>query len=242
MTKKMTGLTLVGLMIGVSAMAHASSLVTNGDFETTTSGNGQLGVTTNATGWSINNGGYTFLFAPGTADTSGANGQYGNLQLWGPGNGSANGLPAASPSGGNYIAFDGAFQIQPIYQTISGLTIGQKYDISFNWAAAQQLYFDGPTTGQWSVTLGSDTQSTHVESIADHGFSGWKSQTFHYKASAASEVLTFLGTGTPYGVPPFELLDGVTMVAVPEPSAMVSLFAGMVGLGVVARRRARSAK
>ena len=145
LTKKISGVALLALILSVPATVHAD-LVTNGSFETTTNGNGQLGVSTDATGWSINEGGYTFLFAPGTADTSGANGQYGNLTLWGPGNGTANGLPATSPDGGNFIAFDGAFQIQPIYQTVSGLIPGHTYDVSFEWAAAQQQGFDGRVT------------------------------------------------------------------------------------------------
>src|SRR5271169_1058674 len=97
----------VSLMAGEAGQARAD-IITNGDFELTTNGNGQLGFNTNAVGWSMpaNSSSYTFLFAPGTADTTGANGQYGFLGLWGPGNGSANGLPAASPTGGNFIAQD----------------------------------------------------------------------------------------------------------------------------------------
>jgi hypothetical protein len=58
-------------------------LVTNGGFEMTTNGNGQLGYNTNATGWSVvaPSGSYIFLFGPGTADTTGANGEYGGLTL-----------------------------------------------------------------------------------------------------------------------------------------------------------------
>lgn len=103
------------------ASAHAANLVTNGDFETTTAGNGQLGFNTNATGWATT--GYNFVFAPGTADTTGANGVDGNLTLWGPGNGSTSGL-TASPAGGNFVAADGAYIVAPIMQTIGGLTTG----------------------------------------------------------------------------------------------------------------------
>ena len=94
-------------LAAMSAMsAQAVNLVVNGGFETTTNGKGQLGFNTNATSWT-NLSGYTFLYTPGTADSSGAPGQYGQVSLWGPGNGSANGL-ALSPTGGNFIASDGA--------------------------------------------------------------------------------------------------------------------------------------
>ena len=221
----------------MSAMsAHAVNLVVNGGFEATTNGKGQLGFNTNATGWT-NVSGYTFLFTPGTADTSGAPGQFGPLSLWGPGNGSANGL-ALSPTGGNFIASDGAFQTTPVKQTINGLVTGQKYDLGFDWGAAQQFGFTGATTEQWQVSLGNETHSTAVINNASHGFSGWKHQVFSFTATGASEVLSFLAVGTPNGVPPFALLDGVTLAAaVPEPSTWALMLGGFAVVGFIARRR-----
>lgn len=243
--KAAAGITAVGLLIGLSGVAHAD-LITNGDFEITTNGNGQLGYNTNATGWTTT--GYNFVFAPGTADTTGATGSYGGLTLWGPGNGTNNGLPAASPSGGNFIAADGAFQTEPLTQTITGLVPGETYRVSFYWAAAQQSGFDGPTTDQWLVSLGSNMQATSIASLPSHGFSPWKAEAFDYVATSNSEVLSFLASGTPTGLPPFALLDGVTMnlvpqANVPEPAAFASLGLGVLGFGVFARRRrARATK
>jgi hypothetical protein len=109
------------------------------------------------------------------------NGQYGIVGLWGPGNGSANGLPATSPDGGNYVGADGAFQQGAITPTINGLVVGQTYAVSFDWAGAQQLGFNGPNTEQWVVGFGSDTQSTAVYNNSSHGFSGWNSTpAFHH--------------------------------------------------------------
>ena len=216
--------------------AQAVNLVVNGGFEATTNGKGQLGFNTNATGWTNVNG-YTFLFTPGTADTSGAAGQFGPLSLWGPGNGSANGL-AVSPTGGNFIASDGAFQTTPIQQLIVGLVVGQKYDLGFDWGAAQQFTFTGATTDQWRVSLGNETYSTAVINNVSHGFSGWRHQVFSFTATGASEVLSFLAIGTPAGVPPFALLDGVTLAAaVPEPSTWALMLGGVAVVGFIARRR-----
>jgi hypothetical protein len=160
----------VGVAAAMPSAAFAGELITNGGFESN-AGNGQLGNSTSATGWSIS-GGYTFLFnaqgstTSGTsADNNGAFGQYGNLYLWGPGTGVSNGL-TTSPTGGAFIAQDSAFQSAAITQSISGLTVGQTYELSFDWAAAQQSGFNGPSFDQWQVSLGGQTQSTATYNLA----------------------------------------------------------------------------
>src|SRR5580692_11197570 len=135
------------------AVSAKADLVTNGSFENN-AGTGQLNDTTTAVGWtSAPSGGvagYNFLFGPGTADTTGASGtQYGNLKLWGPNGGSANGLPASSPDGGYFVAADSDFESATISQTINGLTVGRQYTVGFWWAGAQQSGFIGISTDQW---------------------------------------------------------------------------------------------
>jgi hypothetical protein len=220
--------------------AQATNLVTNGSFETTSNGPGQFDYNTTATGWTSTGDSYNFIFASGSADTTGSNGQYGNLQLWGPGNGSANGLPATSPDGGNFVGADGAFQVGAITQIINGLITGNTYTVSFWWAGAQQSGFDGATTDKWDVSLGSETHSTSVVSLPSHGFTGWMQESFTYTATTTgSEVLSFLATGTPTGVPPFALLDGVSLNAnaVPEPETLVLLGIGVAGMLAVRRQQ-----
>ena len=184
-----------------------------------TNGPGQLGYNTNATGWSVPspNGSYAFVFAAGTADVGGSNGEYGGVSLWGPNNGSANGLPATSPDGGNFVALDSAFQVGALSQTISGLTPGDTYAVSFYWAGAQQYGFTGPTIDNLTVSLGSSSMTTNTVNLASHGFAPWTQVTFDLKADSTSDVLSFLALGGPAGVPPFALLDGVSMQSVPEP-------------------------
>jgi hypothetical protein len=232
----------LAMALGLSTPALAGiNLVTNGGFESN-GGNGRLGWNTNATGWSVQDPGqglsYMSLFGPGTADTSGANGQYGFLGLWGPGNGVNNGLPATSPAGGYYVAMDGDFQTSALTQTINGLTPGDKYKVSFYWAASQQEGFYGDTNQSITVSLGSQSFTTPTVTNPSQGFSGWYQQSFTYTANSASETLAFLANGN-LPVPPFALLDGVSLTAAPEPATWALMLAGFGGLGFAAYRRNR---
>lgn len=249
---------VVALAVGACRPALAGNLVANGDFSSFSyntgtqypgsASGGQMGYNVSVDSWSTT--GYNFLFAPGVADTTGVNSQFGNLQLWGPNNSNpgdpqyAGGpgpfLPASSPDGGNYLAADGAYDSAPITQTINSLTVGQTYQVGFYWAGAQQYTFSGPNTEQWVVDLGnSPTQATAVYDNPSHGFSGWMYQTFDFTATATSEVLSFLAVGTPISpsVPPMSLLDGVSVNAVPEPSGLLLMGIGVIGTGVVYLRR-----
>jgi hypothetical protein len=214
-----------------ASQAQATSF-TNGSFETNT-GAGQLGIGggTTAAGWSVPSGGYVFLFAPGTADTTGAYTPEfnANLSLWGPNNGSANGLPASSPDGGYFIGMDSDFQSQPLQQTITGLTVGQTYQVGFWWAAAQQYGFNGETQENWTVSLGSESDTTATINLPSHGFNNWQYQTYDFTADSTSDVLSFIAGGSPGGPPPFSLLDGVSFSPVPEPGTLPLIFTGLMG-------------
>lgn len=237
------------VILAFALPAQATNLVTNGSFETST-GEGQLGFNTTATGWETS--GYNFLFASGSADTTGEVGSYGGLKLYGPGDGSANGLPASSPDGGNYVGADGAYEVGAITQTISGLTALHTYAVSFYWAAAQQSGYGclsnpsnpgGCTTEQWQVSLGSQTLTTGVATtgVNQGGFSGWMYQTLVFTATSSSEVLSFLALGTPTGQPPFALLDGVSLTATPEPGTLMSMAgAVLLGVGLLVRGKRKS--
>jgi PEP-CTERM motif len=127
-------------------------------------------------------------------------------------------------------------------QLINGLVAGQTYELSFYQAASQQQGQLGPTTEQWQVSLGAQTQTSSLMNLpgppgAAPDFAPWNQQTLIFTASAASEMLTFLALGT--GAPPIALLDGVSLNATPEPSCLLLIGAGLVGLAAVYRRRKR---
>ena len=231
-TKTLAVIAALASLLCTSAQATTLNLVTNGNFETTSNGAGLINSNTTVAGWQTK--GYNFVFTANGGDNNNF------LTLWGPAKGAANGL-GASPVGGNYIGADGAYGVGALTQTINGLVVGQSYDLSFYWAAAQQYSYNGLNTEQWIVSLGNQTLSTAVYNNANHGFSGWMEQTFTYTATSTSEVLSFLANGTPAGEPPFSLLDGVTLTAnVPEPSSTALFLGGLALLGFAVRARRRA--
>jgi hypothetical protein len=119
---------------------------------------------------------------------------------------------------------------------VSGLTAGTQYTLTFYQAAAQQEGFTGKTTEQWEVTFGGASQESMLMNTPSEGNYAWNEVTMLFTANSASELLSFLAQGTPNGVPPFVLLDGVTLTAngstsaVPEPA--VDGFIGMALLSI----------
>jgi hypothetical protein len=249
------GVMLLALaMMATTGAAHASAnLVLNGTFaqdSLTPSGSGyssfQLGTwqvngsgttyTGTVTNWTNQTGAYNYLMTTGTAT---ALGQYGTLSL---ASGSSIGN---APGGGNFLANDGDYNSGTVSQTISGLTVGAPATLTFWWGAGVQNGFSLPNTENWTASLcptsgcvGTDTQSTTPYTLTGVYFSGWMQATMSFIPTSTSEVLSFLAVGT--GSPPFLLLSDVS-VTTPEPGTLAVMLTGLVGLGMVARRRRRSA-
>lgn len=153
-----------------------------------------------------------------------------------------------SPEGPQFLGQDSFYYTDSVNQDITGLTIGQTYIVSFEWAAGQQSGFTGATTDYWAVSLGGQTQDTTTVTVPSGGFMGWYDVTMQFTATAADETLSFLSVGTCLapnntcgptspGSPPFALLDSVTLTAVPEPSTWAMMILGFAGLGFAAHRR-----
>lgn len=241
---------IISAYVGLGS-CMAQNLVLNGNFEDIgiPGYSAQIGALPKApsplqtvNGWSTS--GYNFLFLSGAGIVGGAKTGYNNqLIFWGSasqnGGSSPFDFPDSSPAGGNFIALDGGFapNTLPLYQTVGGLSVGQQYELSFYWAAAQQKGFDGATTERMQVTFGGETRTTSTYNLPSHDFSGWMSQTFTFTASAASQSLSFLARGSPQGLPPFALLDGVSMTAVPEASSTMMILLGVSGFSFTRRRR-----
>lgn len=231
---------LAAVSVGI---AHAN-LVTNGDFSQTTGGINtptQFGSSYTAgdfvKGWSGNNGYGIWYPNVSQAINVNAAGQYS-----GTGNEKLYGTIIAPPHTTAFVGLDGEQTngVQAsIGQTLNGLTIGATYNVSFDWGGTQLQSRTGDTTEFLQVSLGSDTQNTSTLSNSSEGFTGWFSTSLQFVADNTSAFLNFLSVGTPTGLPPVAVLANVSVTqAVPEPSALFLFGSGLLGLGLMARRRA----
>jgi hypothetical protein len=151
---------------------------------------------------------------------------------------------ALSPDGGAFMILDGDPGFAgPLQQVVNGLVVGQNYALSFYWAGGELSNRTGFVSDQLHVTFGGDTQDTAkyfntAAANAPGSFSGWSQVTMVFTAHSTMQVLSFLSDGAPGGnLPPVALLDGVSLVGVPEPAEWILLIAGFFGLGVAIRRR-----
>jgi hypothetical protein len=196
------------------------------------------------------------VYTTETATTTGAifpfssDGTGTDIPLAGPGNGVDNGF-TGPPSGDNFLADDGSSSFQSaVSQTVSGLVVGEKYNLNFEWAVSQlvgSFVNDTPCppceTAGWQVSIGTDNYATPVITYpgkgsgqASFGFEGWFDANYVFTATSSSELLTFLAVGTPSGAPPLSLLSDVSVSVAPEPSTWAMMLIGFGGLGFAAYR------
>ncbi len=248
---------------GLVETVNAGNLVLNGSFEQTQfngtsyelgSNNWKpTGITgsglTNWTNGSNSQGGsvYNLWFNASNATTVDAVSQYPSE----PQRLSAS-FTGSSPDGGNFVAMDGDPSVNgALSQQISGLTVGADYRLSFYWGAIELSNRHGYTTESIHVTLGDspmqavsygDPNGPDSQKLAPNAFTGWIQATMDFQADSTSELLSFLSVGTPNGLPPIALLDGVSLVeasSVPEPSSLALSALGLIGFVVIRSRRRR---
>lgn len=222
------------LVAGVflSASPAAAALIVNGDFSTN-GGRGQVDVNTTIASWT--GGGRegqfganvppVFLFNRTAGNSSTGDAFMGTISFW------VDPTPTAPTEW--FVALDGSEGWDgSIEQSVSGLTIGTSYTLTFNWAATQQTGYYGPTSQYMQVTFGDTTATTPTVQVASQSWTGWQSASMSFTASSTQQVLKFLAVGTP-SLPPWMLLSSVDLTTgnpppppppgtVPEPASMAA--------------------
>jgi len=218
--KLAVALLMAGAGFASASGAIAAPILTNGSFETPGFGGSFTtlsGGSTFITGWTV--GGDTIDYI----------GNY-----WTASNGSAsldlNGLHPGS-----------------ISQTISGLTVGASYKVSFDMAGNPD---GGPPIKSLEVDLDGIAQTLALFDTTGNNRAamGWAPVSFDFTATNTSELLAFVSTTTafsgndtyPQAFGP--ALDNVSLTPVPEPLTLSIFGAGCVGAAVLRRRRRNSAK
>ncbi len=250
------GIVIAAGIAATPAAASTVEFVVNGDFTQLSNGVGKIDSQTVATGWTSSN--YNFVFTDGNVATPTDN----TLYFWtGTTTGSAasntwNGLTESGV--GNFVAMDGDYDSGAVKQTITNLTVGQSYTLSFDYAFGQQHGYSGATwqnltasIGGFSVTLpsafsctggnGDGQTCTGGEPLESHGFSGWSTFTATIVATATNETLSFLADGSK-PVPPFAMISDVSLTGpagVPEASTWAMMALGFAGLGFAGYRSNR---
>ncbi|TLD70372.1 PEP-CTERM sorting domain-containing protein [Phragmitibacter flavus] len=210
------------LAIASVATVQAQNLVTNGSMshpsyplppDPPNSHNGIM-----PTGWSSAFGS-TDLFHIGTNFQNG---------------GSAFSTFVSSSDGGTFVSgltFPGSLG-EGIQQTINGLTIGQQYLLTFEQTVSRRFASED---AWWEVSFGSETFISDIMTTPAPGVAlPWVNQSMLFTPTASSQALIFLPRGTT-GQNTWTVLDGVSLVAVPEPTS--ALFVGLSGMILLFRRR-----
>lgn len=263
---------VVALFAATGARADPILTVTNGDFHqysgVTPGTNNDYFQNVNPTGW-VGGGGLIFI-----TNYTGINNPNLYLHVWGPTQdvtaSPTNPFPN-SPIGGNFVEADGNpyYENSFSYTQLSGLTVGQEYQLTFFQAAGQQSGFYGSTTNQWIVGLGTpgsyfyetsigsqdyyhysdptgSVTATPLMTVPHEGVFPWEAVTVYLTADAPNDVLTFLAwgdNGSTVNLPPIAFLDianNGNPVSTPEPASLSLMVIGMFGIGAYRLRRRRS--
>ena len=227
-----------------SAKADPVNLVQNGSFESTsayTTNNGtQVGTeisNSNLADWFVTSSTNQFTFL--------LNQNYATNGFYDPIDGHEStffAAPGPAPDGSNAITSDGNYKNGFLSQNISGLSVGDRYSLSFFQASTQQSggYY-GSATDAWKVGFGSNVAYSTSMFNPEHGDTPWTKVTMTFIADSTSELLSFFATTSPGAEPPFLLLDNVVLNDVPEPASFAMAGIGLGALLLFRRKRAKSA-
>jgi choice-of-anchor C domain-containing protein len=214
---KILGLIAGAAMLVMGAQSASAVSIVNGSFETGTNPGSfshlLSGDNTTINGWTVGGaGGIDYIGTYWQASNGGR-----SLDLSGNGIGS-------------------------ISQTLTGLTIGQQYTISYdlsgNPAGAPALKHLLVAIDSLGTTIGGRIATYNTASGNTVADMNWITQTVLFTADATTATLTFLSQdNTDFG----PALDNVTIAATPIPGALLLFGSALGGMGFLGYRRKKQA-
>jgi Protein of unknown function (DUF642) len=243
------------IALNFCSVAQAVNLVTNGGFvPTVVTTSSILRGPVTLDGWTFSPNvqdtsttvtGFNFVVPDGTAFSEDINKAYSQppiLKLYGNPGQTVNSQADASggAASGWYLANDAFYQRGAINQTLTGLTAGEDYTVSFSQASGQ-LQTNGNLesfNAYFQVGFGN---SATMSFTGGQAVSNWQTQSLTFTADSANQVLSFLANAD-NNVPPFALLSGVSVQSkssqkIPEPGNYVGTLIGIGFLGTLIKSR-----
>jgi hypothetical protein len=143
----------------------------------------------------------------------------------------------SAQDGSQFVEMDAQVNTS-ISQTVSSLSAGQNYILSFYYVPRADYNFPGESNLPAS-TLGLDVYlgTSQIFSLAKDGGPpmNWQRYSYEFTATSTTQAITFVGAGTSDGYGAF--LDNVSVEAVPAPLPMLGAGAA---LGTFRRMRLQS--
>ena len=171
----------------------------------------------------------------------------------------------------NYVMAVGDANTDSGFQsaTLTGLTVGETYELTFYQGASQEKNYGGDSSDQWVVALSTSglqvscpagpspgpctygssdphasIQTSPLMNVPTGTADGWEPVTMFLTADSPTEKLSFLAWSNQGAqnltVPPVLFLAGID-ADLPEPSTWAMMIVGFLGIGGLAWRRSRRA-
>lgn len=206
---------LLAALMGSTAAQAATELVTNGSFETSSVASGSFASVSSLAGWTIA-------------------GKKSTVEL-------RNDLAGTAESGSVFAELDSS-KNTTISQVLSTV-VGETYTLSF-WYASRPGVVGNSLGLQWLAGSETGTVDTHTGLSAKQVINAtadniWVNFTTSFVANSTSTALSFTGLGKSDGLGTSLDNISVTQTSVPEPTSISMLFAGLVAMGLMSRRKPR---